>query len=324
MLCGGRSEVVPVTKHLYAAVVGVVALGLVVLGASSWVALVAGIALAISFDRPAPAALKTWTSRLLQWGVIGLGAGMNLAVVLRVGASGAWMTAVSLAVTLVVGMLLAKALRVPRDTALLLSVGTAICGGSAIAAVASVTRPKPQEISISLAVVFLLNAAALVVFPMLGHRFGLSEVEFGRWAALAVHDTSSVVGAALQYGPTALSVATTTKLARALWIVPITLGIATLQRREGSAGVGGVKWPWFIAGFLAMAALFTWVPALAPAKALLGAASRRLLVLALFLIGLSLSRDALRSVGWRPFAQGALLWFFVGVTSLLLARGGLG
>jgi uncharacterized integral membrane protein (TIGR00698 family) len=307
-------------KSAYSIIVIVAGIALVVAGAPGWVALVAGIALALGFGQPAPPQVKTWTSYVLQWGVIGLGAGMNLQVVLRVGASGALLTAVSLALTLAAGKLIGRLLRVPADTSLLLTVGTAICGGSAIAAVASVTRPKAHETSIALAVVFLLNGLALVIFPPLGHAAGLSQESFGRWAALAIHDTSSVVGAGLAYGPTALSVATTTKLARALWIVPLTLGIALLRQRQSPAGLKGVKWPWFIAGFLAAAAMFTWLPWLAPAKALVGVAARRLLVLALYLIGLSLSRDALRSVGLRPLAQGVLLWVVVGGGWLLYAR----
>lgn len=308
----------PKTPYGYIAVIAGIAL--IVLGAPSWAALLAGITLALAFGRPAPPTLKKWTSLVLQWGVIGLGAGMNLVIVLRVGASGALLTAVSLALTFAAGTVLGRALRVPGDTSLLLTVGTAICGGSAIAAVSSVMKPKAHEMSIALGVVFMLNALALVIFPPMGHVVGLSQESFGRWSALAIHDTSSVVGAALSYGPTALEVATTTKLARALWIVPLTLGIALSRQRDNPAGLKGVKWPWFIAGFLAAAALFTWVPALAPAKPIVTEVAKRLLVLALYLIGLSLSREALRTVGWRPLAQGALLWIIVGGGWLVFAR----
>lgn len=310
-------------KSKYGIVTLVAGLALVIAGAPSWLALVAGIGLALGFGRPAPTELKTWTSRVLQWGVIGLGAGMNLQVVLRVGANGAVLTAASLAATLLVGWLIGKALRVPGDTSLLLTVGTAICGGSAIAAVASVTKPKAHETSIALAVVFLLNALALIIFPPLGHLNGLSEEVFGKWAALAIHDTSSVVGAGVTYGKTALEVATTTKLARALWIVPLTLGISLVRQRGNPEGLKGMKWPWFIAGFLLAAALFTWIPALAPLKDIMTIGAKRLLVLALYLIGLSLSRDALKSVGFRPLAQGVVLWVIVGGGWLALARFGL-
>ncbi len=308
------------SKAAYPFLTVVAAVALVAFGAPSWMALLAGLVLALGFGRPAAIQVKAWTSRVLQWGVIALGASMNLEVVLRVGAKGALLTAASLALTLAIGALIGRVLRVPADVSLLLNVGTAICGGSAIAAVASVVKPKPQEMSVSLGVVFLLNAAALLIFPPLGHALGMSEATFGRWSALAIHDTSSVVGAALTYGSTALAVATTTKLARALWIVPVTLGVALVRQRASPGRLRSVRWPWFIAGFLATAALFTWVPALAPAKEYVALVAKRLLVLALFLIGLSLSRDALRTVGWRPLAQGAILWLLVGVASMLLAR----
>jgi uncharacterized integral membrane protein (TIGR00698 family) len=316
----GNANLPPARNAVYLVLTAATAATLLALDAPSWAALLAGVTLALGFGRPAPRQVAAWTSRVLQWGVIGLGAGMNLAIVVRVGAGGALMTAATLALTFVVGTLVGRALRVPVDVSLLVNVGTAICGGSAIAAVSSVVKPKAHEMSVSLAVVFILNAAALVLFPPLGHAFGLSEVAFGRWSALAIHDTSSVVGAALSYGPTALDVATTTKLARALWIVPITLGIALLRQGGSPTGLRAVKWPWFIAGFLAMAALFTWLPALAPVKEYVATVARRLLVIALFLIGLSLSRDALRTVGWRPLVQGVLLWSFVGVASLFLAK----
>jgi len=307
-------------KSSYGLTATAAGIALVALGAPSWAALLAGFALALAFGRPAPPALKIWTARVLQWGVIGLGAGMNLQVVLKVGASGAVLTAMTLAFTLLMGRLIGRALRVPGDTSLLLTVGTAICGGSAIAAVSSVMKPKTQEISISLAVVFMLNAVALIIFPPIGHLVGLSQESFGRWAALAIHDTSSVVGAGLAYGPTALDVATTTKLARALWIVPLTLGIALARQRENPDGFKAIKWPWFIGGFLLAAAVFTWLPVLAPLKVVVGVLAKRLLVLALFLIGLSLSRDALRTVGWRPLAQGVLLWVVIGGGWLLVSR----
>lgn len=304
---------------LYSAIVVIGLAAVVIVGAPSWVALLAGVAIAHGFGKPAPVAVKAWTSRVLQWGVIGLGAGMNLATVLRVGAQGAAVTAVGLGVALGAGLLLGRLLRVPRDTSLLLAVGTAICGGSAIAAVASVIKPKAHETSIALAVVFLLNALGLMIFPPIGHALGMPEVQFGRWAALAVHDTSSVVGAALSYGPVALDVATTTKLARALWIVPLTVAVVLLRQGSGGGGLKAVRWPWFIAGFVVAAALFTWVPALAPVKPMAVVVARRLLLVALFLIGLSLSREALRTVGFRPLAQGVLLWVVVGLASLPLS-----
>jgi uncharacterized integral membrane protein (TIGR00698 family) len=285
-----------------------------------WAALLAGMALALLLGNPFPAQTRALTPRLLSLSVVGLGAGMDLVKVAKAGAAGFAYTAAGLALALGLGWLLGRALRVARDTSVLLSVGTAICGGSAIAAVAPVIRAQDEEVSLALATVFLLNATALLVFPPIGHALGLGERPFGLWAALAIHDTSSVVGAASGYGPEALLVATTTKLARALWIVPVAFGIGLLYARlhlfEGEAGHAKARRPWFILGFLAMAALVTFVPATRPAGAWVNAAAKRCLVLTLFLLGCGLSREALKRVGPRPFLQGLLLWICVGAGSL--------
>jgi uncharacterized integral membrane protein (TIGR00698 family) len=243
---------------------------------------------------------------------------MNLRAVAKAGLQGLGYTAISLVLVLALGWWLARWLKVERDAGLLISVGTAICGGSAIAAVAPVLRAREQAISVALATVFLLNAVALVLFPPIGRAAGLGQEAFGLWSALAIHDTSSVVGAGLAYGPRALEVATTVKLARALWIVPLTLGIGWLVTRRGAAAADAplVKKPWFIAGFLVMAALVSFVPVLHAPGHLVAVAARRLLVLTLFLIGAGLSREALRSVGLRPFLQGLVLWLLVGSLGL--------
>jgi uncharacterized integral membrane protein (TIGR00698 family) len=286
----------------------------------SWAALLGGILLALALGNPYAARTKALTPRLLSLSVVGLGAGMDLVKVAQAGLAGFAYTAAGLGLALLLGWLLGRALAVARDTSVLLSVGTAICGGSAIAAVAPVIRAQDEEVSMALATVFLLNAAALMVFPAIGHSLHLGERAFGLWAALAIHDTSSVVGAASGYGPEALLVATTTKLARALWIVPVAFGIGLLYARlhlfEGEAGHAKAKRPWFILGFLAMAALVTFVPALRPAGAWVNAAAKRSLVLTLFLLGCGLSREALKRVGPRPFLQGLLLWICVGAGSL--------
>ena len=289
------------------------------------VALVGGALLALTLGNPMQGVTRTWTHRLLPLAVVGLGADMNLRAVAKAGLHGLGYTALSLALVLALGWWLARLLKVERYAGLLISVGTAICGGSAIAAVAPVLRAKEHEISVALATVFLLNAAALVIFPPIGHAAGLSQDAFGLWSALAIHDTSSVVGAGLAYGPRALEVATTVKLARALWIVPLTLGIGwiVVRRGEAAADAPPVKKPWFIAGFLAMAALVTFVPALHAPGHLVAIAARRVLVLTLFLIGAGLSRGALRSVGLRPFLQGLLLWLIVGSLGLGAVKLGL-
>jgi uncharacterized integral membrane protein (TIGR00698 family) len=248
--------------------------------------------------------------------VIGLGAGMDLNVVGRVGAQGVGYTVLGISMTLVIGYLLGKVLKTERDTSILVSAGTAICGGSAIAAVSSSIKAKPHEISVSLGVVFMLNALALIVFPIVGHHFNLTEGQFGLWSALAIHDTSSVVGASMQYGPHALEVGTTVKLARALWIVPVTLFYGYLVSRKQEATAGKTKFPWFILGFLLAAALVTWIPQLQEPGKFVNEIAKKLLVVTLFLIGANLTRDTLRSVGLRPLIQGVLLWIIVGSLTL--------
>ena len=304
-----------------------------VLALTPWVsaagALVAGAGIALVFGNPLQAHTRVWTHRLLPLAVVGLGAEMNLGTVARVGLHGIGFTAVSLAFVMGTGLLLGKLLKVEGDAGLLIAVGTAICGGSAIAAAAPVLRARPHHVSVALATVFLLNAVALVLFPPVGHWAGLGQEAFGLWSALAIHDTSSVVGAGLAYGPRALAVATTVKLARALWIVPMTLALGYLvARRRRQAGEEAedalpVKKPWFIGGFLLMAALVTWVPALAATGRLVAGWAHHLLVLTLFLIGAGLSREALRSVGFRPFLMGLVLWLIVASMGLGLVQAGM-
>ena len=284
---------------------------------STGLGLLLGLALALAFGNPWLPRTRALTPRLLSFAVIGLGAGMDLRVVARVGAHGILYTVAGITLALALAALLARALRVERNTGILIGVGTAICGGSAIAAVVPVLRPKEHEVSVALGTVFLLNAVALFLFPPLGHLAGLSDEQFGLWSALAIHDTSSVVGAAVAWGGKAVQIATTVKLARALWIVPLTLLIAAWNRRtRGEAGEGKAKRPWFIAGFLGAAALVTFVPALHDAGHLVSAAAKQLLVVTLFLIGANLTREAVKAVGPRPFAQGVLLWIAMAGLSL--------
>ncbi|HET9988454.1 MAG TPA: putative sulfate exporter family transporter [Kofleriaceae bacterium] len=307
-------------RRLYAVGCLAIAVALVVFDAPSWLALGCGLAVALATRMDRPKQAKLLTTLTLQLGVMALGAGMNLDTVLRVGVNGALVTATGLAIAITLGLGLGRVLGVPKDTSLLVAVGTGICGGSAIAAVASVTRPKDHEMSVALAVVFVLNAVGLILFPAIGHLAGMSQPMFGRWAALAIHDTSSVVGAGLAYGTVALTVATTTKLARALWIVPVTLATAVLRPSPSETGsLKDVKWPWFILGFVAIAALVTWVPALAPYGPPVALAGKRSLLVALFLIGLSLSPKALTKVGPKPFILGVILWVVLATVSIPLA-----
>lgn len=288
---------------------------------SAPVALIAGGVFALTLGNPFPkqtAKAQTW---MLQGSVVGLGAAMNLDVVLRVGASGVVQTALAITLTLGLSWLLARALRTEQTSALLIGVGTAICGGSAIAAVALAIGAKPQQTSVALAVVFVLNALALVLFPVAGRMLSLSAPSFGLWSALAIHDTSSVVGASLQFGPDALAVGTTVKLTRALWILPLTLVLARLWPPAEGSGAKP-KRPWFILGFLAVAALVTWVPALQEPGKVLAAVSRQVLVLTLFLVGAGVSREALRTLGVRPIVLGVSLWLMVATASLAAIRWG--
>ena len=284
-------------------------------------ALAAGIVLAVTLGNPLADRTRALSRKLLPAAVIGLGGAMDLPAVLRVGGRGIGYTIVTIAVTLALGILLTRALSIGKRTGLLISAGTAICGGSAIAAAAPVLGAKDEEISVALGTVFVLNSVALIVFPPVGHWLALEQPAFGLWAALGIHDTSSVVGASMQYGPVALQVATTVKLARALWIVPLTIYLARMHRPADSEDPeASTQRPWFILGFLGVAALASFVPELRPSGLLLATAARRALVLTLFLIGLGLSRKTLKSVGVRPFVLGVVLWVAMGVGTLAAIR----
>jgi uncharacterized integral membrane protein (TIGR00698 family) len=285
---------------------------------SSGLALVFGAALSLSLGNPWIDRTRRLTPKILSLSVIGLGAGMNLNVVAEVGFHGIGYTVVGIVLTGIIGALLGRALKVDANTSILTTVGTAICGGSAIAAAAPTINAKAHEITVALATVFLLNAAALFIFPFVGHALDLSQIQFGYWSALAIHDTSSVVGASMQFGSEALKIATTVKLARALWIVPVSLFTGYLYSRRQIVQVdrAPAKRPWFIAGFLLMAALMTWFPALQPAGVIINLIAKKMLVVTLFLIGANLTRSTLAAVGFRPLIQGVLLWAFTASASL--------
>jgi uncharacterized integral membrane protein (TIGR00698 family) len=294
--------------------------GLALLTLTGWisppVALTAGLVFALTLGNPFPAASHKTAKWLLQASVVGLGFGMNLHAVWDAGKTGFGFTVATILGTLVIGFALGRLLKVEPTTSHLVSVGTAICGGSAIAAVGSVLDADSKAMSVSLCTVFVLNAVALFLFPPLGHALGMDQAHFGLWAAIAIHDTSSVVGAAAKYGTEALDIATTVKLARALWIFPIALGLAFLKRRHTTR----VKWPWFIFAFLAAAGVRTLWPQGQAAYDGLQHAAKLGLTLTLFLIGSGLSREALRSVGLRPMVQGVLLWIVVSVSGLVAVQ----
>ena len=290
-----------------------------------WAALLAGAALALTLGNPCVVASARLAKWLLQLAVVGLGAGVNLAIVARVGLHGLGYTFAGLVVTFALGAWLAGRLRVAPKVAALVCAGTGICGGSAIAAAAPAIGARVEETSVSMAVVFLLNGVALLIFPPLGTWAGLDPHAFGLWCALAIHDTSSVTGAAMTHGHLALVTATTVKLARALWIIPVALALGAWSRRGSGEAATGQRpaIPWFIGGFIAVSALFTLVPALQPLVHPVALGSRALLTLTLFFIGSGLSRAVLRVVGIRPLVHAVLLWIVIGSTTLLAIRTGL-
>jgi uncharacterized integral membrane protein (TIGR00698 family) len=280
--------------------------------ASPPLALALGLALALTVGHPYPAANAKATKLLLQLSVIGLGFGMNLMTVMQAGRTGILFTIATIVGTLLLGYLVGRALNVTPATAHLISSGTAICGGSAIAAVGPVVGATDEEMSVSLGTVFVLNAVALFVFPAIGAALHLSQMQFGVWSAIAIHDTSSVVGAAAKYGAEALQIATTVKLTRALWIVPLTLATAFFFKRKSTR----VTIPWFILGFLIASVLRTYVPAPPLVWQTLVRIARTGLTVTLFLIGAGLSRKSLAAVGARPLILGVLLWITISAVSL--------
>jgi uncharacterized integral membrane protein (TIGR00698 family) len=280
-------------------------------------ALAAGLAYGLTFIHPYHLDAKILSKHLLQVSVVGLGFGMDLQQVLHVGRSGFIYTAGSISFAMLFGWGLGKILKVKKRISFLISAGTAICGGSAIAAVAPITNASQEEIAVSLGTVFVLNSVALLTFPSIGAALHLTQTQFGLWSALAIHDISSVVGATAKYGAIALAVGTTVKLARALWIVPLSIGTAISNKSKAR-----IRWPWFILFFCLAAVANTYVhtfQAYYPSLRHLGIVG---LTVTLFLIGTGLSKETLRSVGVRPLLQGVVLWIVVAAGSLLLIQGG--
>ncbi|WP_201986636.1 YeiH family protein [Hymenobacter rubidus] len=280
--------------------------------ASPPVALALGLLLAQTVGNPFSRHTKWFTTRLLQYSVVGLGFGMNAHAAVQAGREGILFTVASIGGTLVLGYVVGRWLGLGRRVVHLISCGTAICGGSAIAAVGPVLRAQDEEMSVALGTVFVLNALALFAFPPIGHALALTQHQFGLWCAIAIHDTSSVVGAAAAYGDEALQVATTVKLARALWIIPVALGTALAFKQKGVK----VQLPYFILGFVLAMLVNTYVPAARPlGPALVGLAKTGLTV-TLFFIGAGLSMAVVKAVGARPYLLGALLWLAVSCVSL--------
>ena len=311
-------------RHIYIALLSIITLCLLcdyipaLHVFSAWVTppvvLFMGLVFALLCGQAYPTFNKKVSKKLLQYSVIGLGFGMNLQASLASGKEGMLFTIISVIGTLLIGTFIGcKVLKLNRNTSYLISSGTAICGGSAIAAIGPIIKAKDTDMSMALATVFILNAIGLFLFPILGHWLGLSQQEFGTWAAIAIHDTSSVVGAGAAYGEEALQVATTIKLTRALWIIPLALVTSVIFRSEGKK----ISIPWFILFFIVAMFINTYLLVDYPeiGKFIAGIA-RKGLIITMFFIGASLSVDVIKSVGIRPLLQGVLLWIIISAASL--------
>ncbi|MBR1965074.1 MAG: putative sulfate exporter family transporter [Lentisphaeria bacterium] len=282
------------------------------------IAVLAGIIFSVVWGNPFAQYTAAMTSNLLGATIVGMGFGMNLVDVLRAGANGFLYTFIGIILGIGLGIWLGKILKVSKNTAYLVSVGTSICGGSAIAAAAPVLKAKAHDIALASATVFLLNAIALWIFPVVGKALGFDQLQFGYWAALGIHDTSSVVGAAMAYGEEALEIGTTIKLARALWIVPVTLYLSffAVEKEDEQSRKFKLRVPWFIPYFLLASAFVTFFPRLIPCTAgfvdisgsFIKNISKFLMIMTLFLIGANLSKEKLKELGLRPVIQGIILW----------------
>ena len=288
---------------------------------SSWVtppvALFCGLLFALLCGQAYPKFNKKVSKYLLQYSVVGLGFGMNLQASLQSGKEGMAFTVISVIGTMAIGWFIGrKLLKVDRDTSYLISSGTAICGGSAIAAVGPVLKAKDTEMSVALGTIFILNAIALFIFPVIGHALEMDQQQFGTWAAIAIHDTSSVVGAGAAYGEEALKVATTIKLTRALWIIPLAFATSFIFKTKGQK----ISIPWFIFFFVLAMIFNTYVLDATETGRLIGSGintfARKSLTVTLFFIGASLSRDVLKAVGVKPLIQGVLLCIVISLSTL--------
>ena len=277
------------------------------------IALVLGLIVANLFGHPFLELNHKATNYLLQISVVGLGFGMNVHSAVSAGKEGFLFTIISIVSTLILGTFLGKWFKTDKKTSHLISCGTAICGGSAIAAIAPVIKSDEKQTSVALGVIFILNSVALFLFPAVGHWLDLSQKEFGLWCAIAIHDTSSVVGAASKFGPEALQIATTVKLARALWIIPVAFITAFIFKNKS----GKIKIPYFIGLFILAMIANTYLPKMESVAPHLVSISKIGLTITMFLIGAGLNRNVLKSVGLKPLAQGILLWIFIAIATLV-------
>jgi uncharacterized integral membrane protein (TIGR00698 family) len=303
------ADLFPVSKNMFFIGLILAASGLV----SPPIALLGGIIYGFALSHPFHVESKRLSKFLLQASVVALGFGMNLHQVVEAGRSGFLYTAASITAAMLLGLGLGYCIQVGRKSAFLISAGTAICGGSAIAAVGPIAEANEEEMAVALGTVFILNSIALFLFPLIGSALRMTQAQFGLWSALAIHDTSSVVGATARYGPTALAVGTTVKLTRALWIVPLSFATAMIVKSKAR-----IQWPWFILLFCLAALANTLLPSFNPAFATFSHLGKIGLTVTLFLIGTGLNKKTLERVGFRPLLQGLALWMVVGGGTLAL------
>lgn len=277
------------------------------------IALALGILLTL-FKIKKPYDISKYTSKILQWSIVLMGFGMSLEKVIKTSQTGVLLTATSVFLVFFFGLLIGKLLKVEKNTTMLISSGTAICGGSAIAAVSPIINAKNNQISFALTVVFVLNAVALFIFPIIGHSLEMSQENFGYWSAIAIHDTSSVVGAAAAYGSESLEIATTVKLTRTLWIIPLSFLVVFINRKD--TNLSKITIPWFILYFVLAILVAYFLPQYNETYNHINWLGKRGMTLALFLIGTSFSLQDLRTAGLRSFILGISLWIIISVGTL--------
>ena len=282
---------------------------------NSAIALLLGITFGLIFNNYWSSFSKNYSKKILNISIIGLGFGLNLHEAFSVSKDGFLITLITISTVFVLGFILYKILKTDKNTSLLISSGTAICGGSAIAAISSVINPKANQISIALVIVFILNAVALILFPILGNLLNLSQYQFGLWSAIAIHDTSSVVGAAKTFGDEALEIATTVKLSRTLWIFPVAIIISLFQKKTNQSKI---KFPFFIIGFIVAMVIATYYPQGENVYSIITTISKQLLCVSLFMIGSLINFKSFKEAGIKTMAFAIILWIAISIISLIL------
>ncbi|RLZ09696.1 YeiH family protein [Faecalibacter macacae] len=282
---------------------------------NSAIALLLGITFGLIFNNYWSSFSKNYSKKILNISIIGLGFGLNLHEAISVSKDGFLITLITISTVFVLGFILYKILKTDKNTSLLISSGTAICGGSAIAAISSVINPKANQISIALVIVFILNAVALILFPILGNLLNLSQYQFGLWSAIAIHDTSSVVGAAKTFGDEALEIATTVKLSRTLWIFPVAIIISLFQKKTNQSKI---KFPFFIIGFIVAMVIATYYPQGENVYSIITTISKQLLCVSLFMIGSLINFKSFKEAGIKTMAFAIILWIAISIISLIL------